>query len=289
MGATHQLQPVRYFNPCPCTSGVQVYRAVDSDVTRQLLFYTMIYSLNKLLESAYEKFGNRTYYRMSDIVAMEQMPDDAIVFRFDVERDLEHHLDVATLLAKANIPSSMYFHSRKACYDPDTLHRIEDLGHEVGFHHECLDRCSGDYERAKDLFKREVDIFRRDGFNLRTVCSHGEAGLPKHGYKSNWCLFERYPDLLEECGIKIEMYQWLREKSPLYASDTFTSYNKFWNTIKQASTVSQGLMVLVHVHRWHSSPIPSAMEVARDLIRQFKNRTIRQRTYQLAYPDEQTP
>ena len=249
----------------------------------------MIYSLDQLLESAYTSFGNRTYYRMKDIIAMGRMPDDAVVFRFDVERDLRHHLNIAGLLAKANVSSTMYFHSRKACYDPDTLHQIEDLGHEVSFHHECLDRCGGNYERAKDLFKREVDIFRRDGFSLDTVCSHGEAGLPKHGYKSNWHLFERYPDLLEECGIKIEMYQWLRDNSPLYASDTFTSYRKFWRTISQAPAVNKGLMVLVHLHRWHTSLLPSAAEVAHDLARQFSNRIFRKRTYRLAYPNEQEP
>lgn len=247
----------------------------------------MIYSLNQLLKSAYANFGGRTYYRMKDIVALGEMPDDAVVFRFDVERDLKHHLRVAKLLAKANIPSTMYFHSRNACYDPNILHQIEDMGHEVSFHHECLDRCGGNYERAKDLFKREVDIFRRDGFSLETICSHGEAGLPKHGYKSNWYLFERYPDLLEDCGIKVEMYQWLRDNSPLYASDTFTSYRKFWSTIKRAPKTNKGLMVLVHIHRWHSNPIPSAVEVTRDLIRQFSNRAFRKRSYTLAYPNEQ--
>lgn len=220
---------------------------------------------------------------MGEVIELDAPPAGAAILRFDVERDLEHHRHIAQVLADSGFRGTFYFHTRRPCYEPKTLHAIAEMGHEVGFHHECLDRCHGDFDRARDLFHREVELFRRDGFELLTVCGHGEAGLPKRGYKFNWELFDRFPDLLRDLNIRGEVYHWKRDHLPLYATDTYSSYREFEQVLDRAQDDPRIMMVLVHLHRWRRNILSTAMEVGRDLSQQASNRIFRRRGYQLAY------
>lgn len=177
------------------------------------------------------------------------------------------------------IRATMYAQTRRASFEPALLNAIQDLGHEVGFHHECMDRTGGDPARARELFLREVELFRRHGIDLKTVCSHGEGGLRRSGYRSNRELFLAWPDLLDEAGIKEEVYFWRKRHDHGYASDTFSSYRRFWNTLDDARLTDRPMMILVHLHRWHRSPLGSALEVMRDLRQHAANRILGRRAY----------
>lgn len=203
-----------------------------------------------------------------------------MVVRCDVERDLPHTLSVARKMHEAKIRCSLYFHTRRGCYDPATFAAVRDMGHEVGYHHECLDRCAGDFEAARELFLREVERFRQDGFPLATVCGHGEAGLPRRGYRHNWDLFDRYPGLLESAGVRAEVFttiipQW----KPAYASDTFASYRSFWDRINGARQQPDLLMVAIHPHRWHNCFAVSLWEISVDVAQRYANRIRGARSY----------
>jgi len=245
----------------------------------------MPYSIRKLLSFVRENLGRgRRFLRVRDVIDQPEPPAGAVLLRFDVERALPHHLDVARQLHAAGICGTFYFHTRRGCYDPIVLKAIGDLGHEVGYHHECLDRCGGDFDRARELFLKEVQLFRGDGLELMTVCGHGEAGLPKVNYRSSWDIFERFPTLIGDAGLRGEVYLWLHRCEPLYASDTFRSYRRFWDTLDQAcATPDRPIMVLVHLHRWRRNPVTMSLEVGRDLLRQIRNRVCRKRGYKLAY------
>lgn len=244
----------------------------------------MPYSRDFLLREIQERFASfRQYALMRDVIDLPTSPDDRIILRFDVERDLEHHKLLARKFADTGIQGTFYFHTRRECYAADILREIAGMGHEIGFHHECIDRCGGDFDKARELFCREVDLFRRDGFELLTVCGHGEAGLPKQGYRFNWELFDRFPNLLSDLGIKGEVYLWLRDHDPLYASDTFSNYPKFERKLAQAKGDPRIMMVLIHLHRWRANFAATTIEIGRDLGRQLCNRILRRRGYRLAY------
>ncbi|MGO8821663.1 MAG: hypothetical protein ACLQO6_10605 [Desulfomonilaceae bacterium] len=243
----------------------------------------MVYFLKELLGTIRHVGEGRTWYLLQEVMALDVIPSDAIILRFDVERSLNHHLAVAKHLAKAGIFSTMYFHTRFGCYDPRILKEISELGHEVGYHHECLDRCQGNFHKARNLFEHEINQFHRDGLNPVTVCSHGEGGLPKNGYKSNWELIQRNPNLLAENGLIGEFYLWKEKQSLLYASDTFKSYRQFWNTLRDARIIRKPLVILVHLHRWHDTFFVSSFEIGKDVVGYLKNRTLRERKYRIGY------
>lgn len=232
------------------------------------------YSLPCLLSVIERGFGEgRRYYRVRDVILLEEAPAHAVLLRFDVERNVQHQLRIATFLAEKGVFCTFYFHARPNVYDVPIMRRVQELGHEVGYHHECLDRCGGNFATANELFLQELAQFRKDGLNICTVCSHGEAGLAKHGYKANKDLFDAYPELLADQRI-VEAYHWVARTSPLYASDTFRAYRGFWSTIQRARSTSRPFMVLAHLHRWHYNPLAVSLEVARDLSRQIALRLI---------------
>lgn len=202
------------------------------------------------------------------------------IVRVDVERDLHHHLKFAQKAEKAGIPCTFYFHSRKECYDPAIFKKIQDLGHEIGFHHECIDRCRGDFEAAKKLFINEVKRFEKDGFFPVTVCAHGESGIYKSGYRYNYELFIRFPDLLAQCGVSAEVYNDIIPAwKPVYVSDVFSSYRNFWTNIENGKNKAELMHLLIHPHRWHDKFLKSEWEIGLDLLQAFKNKAFKYRQY----------
>ena len=144
-----------------------------------------------------------------------------MIIRCDIERDATGALAFAESLKNAKILSSFYFQTRSNCYDVAVMKKIQSMGHEVGLHHECLDRCKGDFETARELFLKEVDRFREDGIHVKTVCAHGEAYI-------------------------------LRQSLDLtYAADTFRNYPDFFKNISCADSET-GLHILIHPHRGHN-------------------------------------
>jgi hypothetical protein len=243
----------------------------------------MVYFLNELLRTIGDACEGRRWYQLQEVMSLDVIPNNAIILRLDVERSLRHHVTVARYLAKAGIFCTMYFHTRFGCYDREILNEITELGHEVGYHHECLDRCQGNFHKARNLFEHEINQFHKDGLNPVTVCSHGEGGLPKKDYKSNWELIQRYPDLLAENGLIGEFYLWKEKQSLLYASDTFRSYHQFWNTLKDSRNIRKPLIILVHLHRWHDNFWISSFQIGQDLFGYVRNRTLRGRSYKVGY------
>jgi hypothetical protein len=242
------------------------------------------YSIQSLYAFITKQYSNRHFLPMHEAMAHPSPPPSSVVLRLDVERALSHQLKNAKYLNSNGIRATFYFHTRRNCYNPRILHAIQDLGHEVGYHHECLNRTKGNFDKARDLFLREVDLFRKDGLDLYSVCSHGEAGLPKQGFKENWDLFLRFPDLLAQTDLKGETYMWLRDHGPLYASDTFRKYSRFWNVLKNAqANPEEPLVVLAHLHRWHFNPVKTVSAISRDLFQQANNRFRKKRNYRLAY------
>lgn len=243
----------------------------------------MHYNIDQLYKYLKKVNASKKNVLMRDLLSLNaEEVNNVFVIRCDIERDLKHTLKYAQKLNKLGLKATMYFHSRTYTYNPEVFRKIENFGHEIGYHHECLDRVKGDFKKANELFKSESLIFRNDGFNLDTVCAHGEPGLKKEGYKFNYDLLRRYPDLLEECNIKAEVYTTIKDTWAAhyhYASDVFSKYDQFWKVIDGSIEDDKPLQLLIHPHRWSSNPIKSYFEVFLDLFQMIKNRLFSYRKY----------
>jgi hypothetical protein len=231
-----------------------------------------MYNLHKLLSVLQDLVQIRKPVTVSDVCALDSVTSaDCFTLRCDIERDLPHAVDVAERLHDIGVCCSMYFRATAETYQPKVFTVIRQLGHEIGYHHECLDRSQGDFAAARNIFLREIELFREDGFPLRTVCGHGSTCLRRKPYPANWWIFKRYPDLLTSAGLLGEVYTTiLRERSLTYASDTFRNYPDFWQCIRHGVLSPAYMMVLVHPHRWRFSLVSAGWEVAKDLADKIK-------------------
>jgi hypothetical protein len=202
----------------------------------------------------------------------DRHPKNVMIVRLDVERDPQHALETAAALKEVGVLGTFHFQTRRDSYDKEILNEIQNLGHEVGYHHECLDRCRGDFEAARNLFRAEVEMFRRDGIDLRTSGHHSELLLPRRGYENNYSLLLKFPELMNETRLVGEEY---------FAGATFPNLACFVDTFRRCagflaeireSDKSRGLYVQAHPHRWRSSKLGTATEVFRDLRQAFLNR-----------------
>ena len=50
---------------------------------------------------------------------------------------------------------------------------IQKMGHEVTYHHDVMDGGKGDLQRAIEIYKANLLNFRKLGFEVNTVCQHG--------------------------------------------------------------------------------------------------------------------
>lgn len=124
-----------------------------------------------------------------------------LILRHDAEWDPRRALDKAEIEAAKGIRGTYYFRAETNVYHISTMHEIQDMGHEIGYHFNVLDRCKGDFVAAEALFKADLTRFRQDGFVVDTVCFHGDPRVPKHGYRVNNDLLLRNPALAASCGL----------------------------------------------------------------------------------------
>jgi len=191
---------------------------------------------------------------------------NTVLLRFDVERDPQHCLEIGKELASRSVLATFYFHSREGVYDRDVMLELQKLGHEIGYHHECLDRAKGEPNLAKEIFLKDLQMFRDDGLEISTVCQHSEIGLPMNGYDSNADLFRKHPELLSEAELIGEIYIDLNLKwGEVYVPDTFKGMRVFSSKIKELESNDGFTGIVIHPHRWRKNPLRSTHESVKDL------------------------
>ncbi|MCL7414299.1 MAG: hypothetical protein M8353_11935 [ANME-2 cluster archaeon] len=139
--------------------------------------------------------------------------DKCIILRHDVDRAIGRAQDMAQLEYECGITSTYYFRHTKDVFRPDIMRKIADMGHEIGFHYEVMDKAKGDAVKAIEIFKQELEEMRSVA-EVTTVCMHGN---PLASW-SNRDLWEKYD--LKDFGIIGEPYLSLDYNKILYLTDT---------------------------------------------------------------------
>lgn len=155
------------------------------------------------------------------VVTVQQYLSDkgdcpCIVLRHDVDRDPQNALAMAKLEHQHGIRSTYYFRYPHT-FDITIIKKIYGLGHEIGYHYEVLDKAKGDFLKAIEIFREELDIFRKY-FPVKTVCMHGNP-LTKWDGRELWNLFD-----LRSFGLLGEAFLSCGD-IPIYLTDTGRNWN----------------------------------------------------------------
>lgn len=137
-------------------------------------------------------------YNINKLTAAEvltrQINNQFIILKHDVETKPMLALLLAKIEHKFNIKGSFYVQAY-LLDDPDNLaifNEIQKLNHEVSYHYDVLDANNGDYDKAKLDFEYNLEKFHAAGFNVKTVCQHGNPVKKRVGYTSNRDFFRNH-------------------------------------------------------------------------------------------------
>jgi len=119
-----------------------------------------------------ENIGSTSYETSTVHDYLTSPADRCIILRHDVDRAVDRNLAMARLENSYGIRSTYYFRHVKDVFIPDAIKEIADMGHEVGFHYEVMDKAKGDQEKALEIFREELEDLRKYA-DVTTACMHG--------------------------------------------------------------------------------------------------------------------
>ena len=165
-----------------------------------------------IVESRYTALTFNQYLSLNNI------PEIFIILRHDVDRKPENALKMAELENSFCITATYYFRMKEDVFIPTIIKKIADMGHEIGYHYEALDKAGGDFEKAIGIFEDELKGFRKI-CDVKTICMHGNP-LSKWVNKDLWKKYD-----FKDFGIIGEPYLSVDYKKVLYLTDTGRRWN----------------------------------------------------------------
>ena len=163
---------------------------------------------------------------------LEAPPERCIIIRHDVDRKPEQAQKMAELEDRSGINSTYYFRMKKDVFIPGMIKEIANMGHEVGYHYEAMDKAKGDLEKAIRIFADELKEFRKI-CDVKTICMHGNP-LSKWVNRDLWKRYE-----FNGFGIIGEPYLSIDYTNVLYLTDTGRRWNSKFSVKDVVSANSQ--------------------------------------------------
>ncbi len=239
-------------------------------------------------------FNLRTYHRLLDALQAEgyafqsfreflrHPQEKTTVLRHDVDKLPQNSLVFARIQAERGIKGVYYFRAVPQSWNEDIIREIAALGHEIGYHYECLTTYRGKVDFALADFKKNLEALRKLA-PVDTICMHGSPMSP-YDSKDLW-KHASYRDY----GIIGEPYFDVDFSKVLYLTDTGRRWNgsdvsvrdKVSSELKlnvrhtddliaaiSAGKLSQQVMFTFHPQRWTDSPLTWTKEL---LLQNLKN------------------
>jgi hypothetical protein len=137
----------------------------------------------------------------------------SIILRHDVDLLPENSLEFAKIQALNGIKGTYYFRAVPGSWDEKIIREIRKLGHEIGYHYECLTTCKGNYEKGIRDFETNLKNLRQLA-PVNTICMHGSP-MSEYDSKDLWKRYN-YTDY----NIKGEPYFDVNFNEVFYLTDT---------------------------------------------------------------------
>ncbi len=202
-----------------------------------------------------------------------------VVLKHDVETNVERAYTIACIERDCGHRGSYYVQAYLLddARNVALLKEMQDMGHEISYHHDVMDSCKGNLETALDEFEKNRANFEKNGFSVETVCQHGNPLVERVGYTSNRDFFRservqnRYPNISD---IMVN-YPSKHETDYLYFSDAGRCFKNIYdplnndvvnssekdipytNTKELLGALKSGgrYIISIHPHRWTRSAL----------------------------------
>jgi hypothetical protein len=194
---------------------------------------------------------------------------NSIILRHDVDLLPHNSLLFAKIQHHQNIKGVYYFRAVPESWNERIIKEIGALGHEIGYHYECLTTTNGDREKGIIDFEKNLNALRKL-VPVSTICMHGSP-MSKYDSKDLW---EKYN--YRDFGIIGEPYFDLDFNKMFYLTDTGRRWDgdkvsvrdkvnsginlRFHSTdeIIEASKenkLPEQIMFTFHPQRWHYNTV----------------------------------
>ena len=111
---------------------------------------------------------------LSDAIHRIPQENRWVNLKHDVEANPAKSLRLAQIEAKYGHKATYYVQSYLMTEENKQLFlAIQDLGHEVTYHHDVVDGSKGYLDDAIVIFNENLEKFKKLGFVVETVCQHG--------------------------------------------------------------------------------------------------------------------
>ena len=125
-----------------------------------------------------------------------------IMMRHDVDRRPLSSLKMAKIESSLGVKATYYFRTIPQTLKPEIIKAIAKLGHEIGYHYECLAETNGDYEKAIADFELNLSLLN-ELYPIKNIAMHGRPTSKwdsrllwdKYDYKKYGILSEPYFDI----------------------------------------------------------------------------------------------
>ncbi len=243
--------------------------------------------------NAYEKYlraiktAYANIYRFDDFFSLATQPGSFCLIRHDIDRRPMKALQMALLEKQQGICATYYFRSKAHTFKPRIIRKIAAMGHEVGYHYECLSDAKGDIERAIIDFENNLKKFQNITL-VKTIAMHGRPLSPFDNLDM-WRVSNNHFMLNKKYGVKGEVYLDIDYREIAYINDTgrnwtstkankrdivksdikvnIESGNDLYNCLKEGKYPK--IIFQVHPERWSTSIIDFYFESAKDYATNF--------------------
>ena len=233
--------------------------------------------------------------RFDEFFAMDARPDQFCLIRHDVDRKPGNALRMAELEHRMDIPATYYFRAKRHTFKPEIINKIAAMGHEIGYHYECLSDTNGDMVEALKDFETNLQRFR-DITEIKTISMHGQPLKPIDN-RDLWRESGNHRMLQTRFQIAGEVYLDIDYREIAYVNDTGRNWTANENNVrdKVRSTVRldaengeellailrnnpPGKMIFqIHPERWEENPVSwyiqslkdQGLNLAKKLIRRY--------------------
>lgn len=192
-----------------------------------------------------------------------------IVIKHDVETNVKKALKLAQIEHDCGIRATYYVQANLLEHNKENLQKIQSLGHEVTYHYDVLDANNGNIEGALREFEKNMQQFNEYGFQVKTVCPHGNPMMNRNGWNSNKDFFrddsiaKRFANILDivvQLPYLSNEYKYISDAGYSWKVIVNISNNdikndgdtslKDYQTLLHVLDTTDRVILSTHPHRW---------------------------------------